>query len=78
MTTLLELLIDELDEWPDGCVAITQDMPRLINLIILHFHMGEWCAYTHYDSVSFDGLASDWNTSIITRQQWEAAKRERT
>lgn len=78
MTTLLELLVDELEEWPEDCVAITQDMPRLINLVRLYLHSGDWSSYVHYEISSFNKLASDWQTAIITRSQWEAAKRERT
>ena len=71
--TLLELLKQELKDWPEGAVYLTQDKDREVR-------KGEPCYdhfYSTWDVKELDSyfypevLASDYETAIITKEVWE-------
>lgn len=73
--TLLELLVKELDEWPEETHCIAQDHDCWAQGFKSepHYICGSWAA--HFSDFSdVLPLASDQKTAIITRVQWEAAK----
>lgn len=73
--TLLELLVKELDKWPDGTHCIAQDHDQWVMGFLSepHYICGSWAAHFS-DFVYHFPLSSDHSTAIITREQWEAAK----
>lgn len=81
--TLLEMMVDKKVFWPDGATHAAQDSSEAYHSNVLCFYTakphlkGEYynCYGDYLDShgVFLDDLASDWNTSIITREQYEEA-----
>lgn len=83
---LVDILVEELPKrggWPEGVVAITQDSDKAINNyktadgLETNEH-GTWrysSAWEGYSLLASDSpcLASDYDTAIITREQYEAA-----
>ena len=83
---LIDILVEELPKrggWPEGVVAITQDSDKAINNyktadgLETNEH-GTWrcsSAWEGYSLLASDSpcLASDYDTAIITREQYEAA-----
>lgn len=83
---LIDILVEELPKrggWPEGAVAITQDSDKAINNyktsdgLETNEH-GTWrysSAWEGYSLLASDSpcLASDYDTAIITREQYEAA-----
>jgi hypothetical protein len=83
---LIDILVEELPKrggWPEGVVAITQDSDKAINnyktadRLETNEH-GTWrysSAWEGYSMLASDStcLASDYDTAIITRDQYEAA-----
>lgn len=83
---LIDILVQELPKcggWPEGVVAITQDSDKAINnyktadRLETNEH-GNWrysSAWEGYSMLASDStcLASDYDTAIITRDQYEAA-----
>lgn len=80
--TLLELMIKESIEWPEGAKFAAQDKGSLAIYFyasrpVMFVKSQSWDCYkgsTLRDShVRATELAGDWNTAIITREQYEAA-----
>lgn len=71
---LLELLKQELKEWPNNAKAIAQDR-RENYLTYLDFDsgFGQWDMEYFY---ILDELATDHDTAIITKEMWESAKHD--
>lgn len=83
---LIDILVEELPKrggWPEGAVAITQDSDKAINNyktsdgLETNEH-GTWrysSAWEGYSLLASDSpcLASDYDTAIITREQYESA-----
>ncbi|MGH9968302.1 MAG: hypothetical protein ACREBG_10795 [Pyrinomonadaceae bacterium] len=84
MATLLDILVDELGEWPKGWLCAAQDSERLDGQIAFYKSTptninGEWsvpgCDGFEYQYLDEDAsISNDHATAIITREQWEAAK----
>lgn len=82
--TLLEILVTKLDRWPDdyfyatqnasGHVYISRDEPKRSADVF-----GAWvtgCEYFHIHSLVFK-QASDYKTSIVNRDDWQEAKKDK-
>lgn len=83
---LIDLLVKELPQrggWPNGCYAITQDSSKAINIydsldgLEINEH-GFWCYLNSWVGHCITEkesplLASDYDTAIITRAQYESA-----
>lgn len=83
---LIDLLVKELPKlggWPEGCYAITQDSSKAINIydsldgLEINEH-GFWCylnSWVGYCITEKESplLASDYDTAIITRAQYDSA-----
>ncbi|WAX16321.1 hypothetical protein KP591P3_00003 [Klebsiella phage KP591P3] len=83
---LIDILVEELPKrggWPEGVVAITQDSDKATNNyktadgLETNEH-GTWRYSSAWEGYSFPAsdslrLASDYDTAIITREQYEAA-----
>lgn len=72
---LIDILIERNIQWPYGMVGVVQDFdgevkfydgetPRLIT--------GAWCKGGVIYGMFFTETASDYNTAIITKQEWES------
>lgn len=83
---LIDILVEELPKrggWPEGVVAITQDSDKAINNYktvdgLETNENGTWrysSAWEGFSLLASDApfLASDYDTAIITREQYEAA-----
>lgn len=82
MKTLLEILVGQLDEWPEGVERITQDYDGECvgwSTYFISITDGVWHQYGFAENkaelVFKATLSSDWNTAIITKQQWLDAKK---
>lgn len=85
---LIDLLVRELDEWPEDVSVITQDCTGDITAFsnnLIEIEHGIWCPISFDDTRTVgifeyeyadDGrvIADDHQTAIITRSQWESAK----
>lgn len=83
MKTLLELLAEELDEWPEYALCVTQDRDGCVDGWsngYIKYESGTWHAvdwnttYVVY-LLSFPEPAEDLHCSIITREMWEEARK---
>lgn len=81
---LKDILARELKAWPEGSVAavqqnITDDRISFVDCMDVEFSCGQWdyidpCLRIHdqKDPHEFE-RASDWETSVVTRAEWQAA-----
>lgn len=78
---LVEILARELSEWPDCVVSMSQDS----DLQVSHYESTDQVGSTRYgrwdnsgyipcSRFTVSGLATDYATSIVTREMWEAEK----
>lgn len=86
MATLLEILAEELKEWPGDRPAISQDCNGMLNKLDFGLVAADvlpiidglvWTdrQWTAHSSVRLTRVADDFKTAVVTKEQWLAARR---
>lgn len=79
---LVELLVKELEEWPEGVTYFVQDRDRAVKAgngsePSEPTYPGVWIRRTSLDDYNFySGLCTDWQTSIVTKDIYTKHKRK--
>ena len=68
---LIDLLVRELAEWPEGVAILVQDNDEQTTQLSYNKPTGEWDSMW---SVFLSELATDHETAIVTKEQWQAAR----
>ena len=75
---LVNILVRELPEWPDGLGVFTQDRDKVIWFSPFSFFNNEWDDTINSERyLKLNQLATNHQTAIITKEMWEAAKGEK-
>ena len=75
---LLDLLVEKLEEWPEGAGYVAQDDNGCVYWFQrkpILAHDNSWCSeFGACFYIDYYNPCTDWQTAIITREMWEEAK----
>ena len=74
---LIDILMDKDIQWPDGADGVVQDVDGEVKFYageVLWINGGMWIRGFPVSEAGFTETASDYNTAMITKQEWEKRK----